>query len=99
MKQLTQRAEGKFKGQGTAVAHSGLLEALQVNMDGRGRALDNVSCEGLWRSVRYENIYLMRYGRVRQLQDGLIHNFDFYNHERPRQSLNYCTPAEKHIVR
>ncbi len=49
-------------------------------MDGRGRALDNVFCERLWRSVKYENIYLNQYDTVRQLQTGLTAYFDFYNH-------------------
>ena len=51
-------------------------------MDGRGRALDNVFCERLWRSVKYENIYLNQYDTVRELQTGLCAYFDFYNHER-----------------
>ncbi len=66
--------------------------------DGRGRALDNVFCERLWRSVKYENIYLNQYGSVRQLRTGLTAYFDFYNHERPHQSLNYRTPAEEHFL-
>ena len=71
---------------------------IQVSMDGRGRALDNVFCERLWRSVKYENIYLNQYDTVRQLQTGLTAYLDFYNHERPHQSLNYRTPAEEHFV-
>ena len=62
------------------------------------RALDNVFCERLWRSVKYENIYLNQYDTVRQPQAGLSAYFDFYNHERPHQSLNYRTPAEEHFV-
>ena len=53
---------------------------IQVSMDGRGLALDNVFCERLWRSVKYENIYLNQYDSVRQLQTGLTDYFDFYNH-------------------
>ena len=75
-----------------------LAANIQVSMDGRGRALDNVFCERLWRSVKYENIYLQQYDSVRQLQAGLSDYFDFYNHERPHQSLNYRTPAEEHFV-
>ena len=71
---------------------------IQVSIDGRSRALDNVFCERLWRSVKYENIYLNQYDTVRQLQTGLTAYFDFYNHERPHQSLNYRTPAEEHFV-
>ncbi|MCY3901924.1 MAG: IS3 family transposase [Caldilineaceae bacterium] len=75
-----------------------LAANIQVSMDGRARALDNVSCERLWRSVKYENIYLNQYDTVRQLHAGLTAYFDFYNHERPHQSLNCRTPAEEHFV-
>ena len=64
----------------------------------RGRALDNVFCEHLWRSVKYENIHLNQFDTVRELQTGLSAYFDFYNHERPHQSLNYRTPAEEHFL-
>ena len=67
-------------------------------MDGRGPALDNVFLEHLWRSVKYENNNLNQYDSVPQLQIGLTAYFDFYNHERPHQSLNYRTPAEEHFV-
>ena len=67
-------------------------------MDGRGRALDNVFCERLWRSVKYENIYLQQYDSVRQLQAGLSDDFDFYNHQRPHQSPDYRPPAEGRCV-
>ena len=64
----------------------------------RGRGLDNVFCERRWRSVEYDNIYLQQYDSVRQLQAGLSDYFDLYNHGRPRQSLNYRTPAEERFV-
>ena len=82
----------------TADAFTACLLAadIQVSMD--GRALDNVFCERLWRSVKYEDIYLNQYDTVRQLDAGLSAYFDFYNHERPHQSLNYRTPAEEHFV-
>ena len=67
-------------------------------MDGRARALDNVFCERLWRSVKYENIYLNQYDSVRQLQAGLSDDFDFYNHGRPHQSPDYLTPVEERCV-
>ncbi len=84
----------------TADAFTACLLAanIQVSMDGRGRALDNVFCERLWRSVKYENIYLNQYDTVPQLHLGLTAYFNFYNHERPHQSLNYRTPAEEHFV-
>ena len=61
-------------------------------MDGCDRALDNVFCERLWRSVKYENIYLNLYDTVRQLHAGLTAYFDFYNHERPA-SKSRLSPA------
>ena len=65
----------------TADAFITCLQAanIQVSMDGRGRALDNIFCERLWRSVKYENIYLNQYDSVHQLQDGLEDYFVFYN--------------------
>jgi putative transposase len=65
-----------------------------VSMDGKGRCLDNVFVERLWRSVKYEDIYLKRYEVVPQLQAGLKDYFPFYNHSRPHQALDYKTPAE-----
>ncbi len=67
-------------------------------MDGRGRALDNVFCERLWRRVKYENIYPDQYDTVPQLQAGLSAYFDFYNHVRPHQSPDYRTLAEEQFV-
>ena len=67
-----------------------------VSMDGRGRCLDNVFVERLWRSVKYEDVYLRGYESVPELERGLGAYFRFYNHERPHQSLGYRTPAEVH---
>ena len=67
-------------------------------MDGRGRALDNVFVERLWRSVKYEDIYLRDYETVPALHQGLKTYFTFYNSERPHQSLGYLTPAEVHYA-
>ena len=66
---------------------------MAVSMDGRGRALDNVFVERLWRSVKYEDIYLRGYEAVPELQRGLLRYFAFYNDERLHQSLDYRTPA------
>jgi putative transposase len=79
----------------TAAAFTGRLEAagVQVSMDGRGRCLDNVFVERLWRTVKYEDIYLYGYEGVRELQRGLQRYFPFYNEERLHQSLAYRTPA------
>ena len=67
-----------------------------ISMDGRGRALDNVFVERLWRSVKYEEIYLNDYQSVAELSQGLSRYFNFYNHERPHSSLDGQTPAEVH---
>ncbi len=75
-----------------------LLDAgVQVSMDGRGRALDNVFIERLWRSVKYEDIYPRDYPTVLALETGLRAYFDFYNHQRFHQSLDYRTPAQVHF--
>jgi putative transposase len=80
----------------TAAAFVGRLEGagVAVSMDGRGRALDNVFVERLWRSVKYEDIYIRVYETVPELQRGLARYFGFYNGERLHQSLEYRTPAE-----
>jgi len=66
----------------------------RMSMDGRGRALDNIFIERLWRSLKYEDIYLHDYATVPLLATGLSRYFPFYNAERPHQSLAYRTPAE-----
>jgi putative transposase len=79
----------------TAQAWTSRLESagVAVSMDGRGRCLDNVFVERLWRSVKQEDIYLRGYEAVPPLQHGLGRYFGFYNEERPHQSLDYRTPA------
>jgi putative transposase len=79
----------------TAQAWTGRLQAagVAVSMDGRGRCLDNVFVERLWRSVKYEDIYLKCYEGVPALRRGLGAYWTFYNEERPHQSLDYRTPA------
>ena len=67
---------------------------VRISMDGRGRALDNVFVERLWRSVKYEDVYLWDYSSPKELESGLARYFEFYSHERPHQSLDYRTPAE-----
>lgn len=74
-----------------------LLEReIHISLDGRGRALDNIFVERLWRSVKYEDIYLNDYGSVPEVNGGLGRYFRFYNGERLHQSLNYQTPAAVH---
>ena len=72
-----------------------LSSGIAVSMDGRGRALDNVFVERLWRSVKYEEVYLKDYANVQEATIGLATYFRFYNQERLHQALRYRTP---HIV-
>jgi putative transposase len=69
-----------------------IAREIQISMDGRGRALDNIFVERLWRSVKYEEVYLKEYGNVEAATEGLNNYFKFYNRERLHQSLNYQTP-------
>ncbi len=72
-----------------------LLERkISISMDGRGRALDNVFIERLWRTVKYENVYLNDYSSLSDLRSGLQAFFQHYNFRRPHQALKYRTPAE-----
>ena len=67
-------------------------QGVAISMDGRGRALDNVFIERLWRSVKYEEIYLKLHDLVADLEMGLTQYFDFYTYERKHQGLEYRTP-------
>ena len=67
---------------------------IQISMDGKGRCIDNVMIERLWRSLKYEDIYIKHYQSVPELYEGLTHYFYHYNHERPHQGLNYKTPHQ-----
>ena len=68
-------------------------EGVDISMDGRGRALDNIFVERLWRNVKYEDVYLKGYANMAELMVGLAQYFVFYNVQRPHQSLGYETPA------
>lgn len=72
----------------------GLLMAngIEISMDGQGRALDNIFVERLWRSVKYESVYLSQWEAVLEARKGLQQYFKFYNYERPHQALGYRTP-------
>jgi putative transposase len=70
-----------------------LAEDIRISMDGRGRALDNIFVERLWRSVKQEEVYIRDYQNVGEAVDALGRYFDFYNHRRLHQSLSYQTPA------
>ena len=78
----------------TSAAFTDVLkrEGITISMDGRGRALDNISVERLWRAIKYEDIYLKGYANMYNLTLGLTEYFAFYNQDRPHQSLDYLTP-------
>lgn len=83
----------------TANDFTGELTAadIQISMDGRGRVFDNIFIERLWRSVKYEDIYIKEYDTVPALAAGLETYFHLYNYERPHQSLDYQVPADIHF--
>lgn len=83
----------------TSLAFTTRLEIAQVaiSMDGRGRVFDNIFVERLWRTVKYEDIYLKDYHTVLALEGGLGQYFRFYNHQRLHEALDYRTPAEVHF--
>lgn len=70
---------------------------VRISMNGRGRAIDNIFVERLWRTVKYEDVYLRDYETVPELREGLSAFFTFYNHERHHQALGYKTPAQVHF--
>ena len=70
-----------------------LDKEVRISMDSKGRAIDNIFIERLWRTVKYEHIYLHVADNGLKLYQGLSSYFEFYNHDRPHQSLNYQTPA------
>jgi putative transposase len=76
-----------------------LAANIRISMDGRGRALDNIFIERFWRTIKYEDIYLKDYETVPALKTGLTDYFQFYNHERLHQSLDYRPPAEVYAQR
>ena len=80
----------------TSEAFTGVLlkKGISISMDGRGRALDNIFVERLWRSVKHEDVYLKGYATMSELLVGLTEYFVLYNTERPHQSLGYDTPDQ-----
>ncbi len=75
-----------------------LNRGITISMDGRGRVYDNIFIERLWRSVKYENIYLKGYRTIAEAKAGLVAYFEEYNRERPHQALGYQTPEEVHFA-
>ena len=85
--------------QGSHFTSSQYLELLkasnvQISMDSKGRALDNIFTERLWRTVKYEEVYLHDYTSPKEARQQLRSYFEFYNHKRIHQALDYRTPAE-----
>lgn len=80
----------------TSPAYLGLLKAAEItiSMDGKGRATDNIFTERLWRTLKYEDVYLNDYADPREARLGIGRYLDFYNHERPHQALGNRTPAQ-----
>lgn len=87
--------------QGSQFTSDGFINVLEkhhveISMDGKGRALDNIYVERLWRSLKYEDIYLKSYANMIELKEGIKKYFIFYNTERFHQSLDYLTPEIMH---
>lgn len=80
----------------TSLGYLGILlgHGIKISMDGKGRALDNIFTERLWRTVKYEEVYLHEYQTPLEAYQKIKQYFHFYNHKRPHQSLDYQTPAE-----
>ena len=85
----------------TSEKFTGKLEArkIAVSMDGRGRCFDNIFVERLWRSLKYEEVYLRDYQQVAEARAGIGACFQFYNFQRPHQGLDYRTPAAVYRAR
>jgi putative transposase len=84
----------------TSEKFTGVLAERQIaiSMDGRGRCMDNIFVERLWRSLKYEEVYLKDYASVTEARAGIASYFQFYNHQRLHQSLDYRTPAAIYLA-
>lgn len=71
---------------------------VQISMDGKGRAIDNIFIERFWRSLKYENVYLKEYQTPKEARIGITEYIRHYNNERPHQSINYRIPAQLYLV-
>lgn len=85
----------------TSAEYTGILlkNNIQISMDGRGRCMDNIFTERLWRTVKYEDVFLKSYRTIDEARKGLTDYFRFYNTERKHQSLDYRTPAKIYFNR
>lgn len=83
----------------TSIQFTSILEnkQIKISMDSKGRYLDNIFTERLWRTVKYENIYLKHYQNTKEAREGLTEYFDFYNNTRFHSSLNDLTPAQAYF--
>jgi putative transposase len=84
----------------TSPQYQHLLQAAEVkiSMDGKGRALDNIFTERLWRTIKYEEVYLHEYNSPKEARKQLRDYLQFYNHQRLHQSLDYCSPASVYFT-
>jgi putative transposase len=84
----------------TSEEFTGILKAngIEISMDGKGRWMDNVFIERLWRSVKYERVYLYSYDSIADLRAGLKTYFSFFNQDRPHQGLARQTPDEVYFA-
>jgi putative transposase len=80
----------------TSTAFTGILSTnnIQISMDARGRAFDNIFIERLWRTVKYEEVFLHDYRSIAEAKENLAKYFEYYNYERHHQGLKYKKPAE-----
>ena len=85
----------------TSLDYINVLEEnkIRISMDGRGRCMDNIFTERLWRTVKYENVYLNEYADINEASQGLNEYFTFYNEKRRHQSLDYKTPEQIYFNR
>src|SRR5579859_7061069 len=85
----------------TSQAYLERLQAanVQISMDGKGRALDNIFTERLWRTIKEEEVYLHDYATPREARQGISRYIQFYNQQRPHQALQYQTPAEVYYMK
>ena len=85
----------------TSTAFTEILkrEEIKISMDGRGRALDNIFVERLWRNVKYEDVYLKGYSNMAELTVGLAEYFAFYNSDRPHQGISNKKPDDVYATR
>lgn len=85
----------------TSLDYINVLEEnkIRISMDGRGRCMDNIFTERLWRTVKYENVYLNDYANIGEVDQGLSEYFKFYNEKRRHQSLDYKTPAQIYFAK